>query len=75
MVKNVDLSDFHSDLPVTCLSGVRKYSAAVYDKCCDSFNALPIAALLDRRFLCVHGGISPELHNIADINKVRTLRA
>ncbi|EJD07740.1 Metallo-dependent phosphatase [Fomitiporia mediterranea MF3/22] len=48
----------------------RKYSMNIYMACIDSFTALPLAAVLDRRFLCVHGGISPELNSLADINRV-----
>ena len=52
-------------------AGTRKYSMAIYLACIESFNALPVAAVLDRRFFCVHGGISPELNSLADIDKVR----
>jgi diadenosine tetraphosphatase ApaH/serine/threonine PP2A family protein phosphatase len=31
---------------------------------------MPLAAIVDDRFFCVHGGISPELHTIKDIDKV-----
>ncbi|KAL5504839.1 hypothetical protein ACEPAH_7502 [Sanghuangporus vaninii] len=48
----------------------RKYSLAIYLACIETFSALPVAAVLDRRFFCVHGGISPELNSLADINKV-----
>ncbi|KAI5122876.1 hypothetical protein M0805_003328 [Coniferiporia weirii] len=48
----------------------RKYSIEVYNACIRSFCALPLAAVLDRRFLCVHGGISPQLNTLADINNV-----
>jgi len=50
--------------------GLFKYSERVYDACIQSFNALPIAALIDKRFFCVHGGISPELGTLRDLEKV-----
>ena len=51
-------------------TGQRKYSQQVYEASIASFNALPLAAVLDRRFFCVHGGISPELTTVDEINRV-----
>lgn len=36
----------------------------------DSFNALPIAALVGGKIFCTHGGLSPELHDLSQINMV-----
>ncbi|KAI0696638.1 Metallo-dependent phosphatase [Cytidiella melzeri] len=47
-----------------------KYSMAVYDACVKSFEALPVTALIDGKFFCVHGGISPELNYLTDIDKL-----
>ncbi|VDB96282.1 unnamed protein product [Peniophora sp. CBMAI 1063] len=49
---------------------LHKYSEKVYQACCESFNALPIAALLDSKFFCVHGGISPELNTLSDLDRL-----
>ncbi|KAI9451336.1 Metallo-dependent phosphatase [Russula earlei] len=49
---------------------LHKYSENVYEACIESFSALPIAALLDGKFFCVHGGISPELNTVSDIDRI-----
>lgn len=36
----------------------------------DSFCALPLAAIMNKQFLCIHGGLSPELHTLEDLKGV-----
>lgn len=48
-----------------------KYSDVIYNACMDSFCALPLAAVMNKQFLCIHGGLSPELHTLEDLKGVR----
>lgn len=35
------------------------------------FSYMPVSALVEDRILCMHGGISPQLNNIYDINNIK----
>lgn len=41
----------------------------MYEAFMDCFEALPLAAEVNEEYLCMHGGISPELKKVADINE------
>jgi serine/threonine-protein phosphatase PP1 catalytic subunit len=45
----------------------RRYSIKLWKVFSDVFNCLPAAALIDEKILCMHGGLSPELHSLFQI--------
>uniref|UniRef100_A0A7S3FTV2 Serine/threonine-protein phosphatase n=1 Tax=Strombidium rassoulzadegani TaxID=1082188 RepID=A0A7S3FTV2_9SPIT len=49
----------------------RRYSLGLWRDFCSMFNFLPISAIIDERILCMHGGLSPELQNLAQINAIQ----
>lgn len=53
---------------------LHKYSEEIYDLAVKSFCALPLAAIMNKQFLCIHGGISPELHTLDDLRNLNRFR-
>ena len=45
-------------------------SEEVYEKFIEAFEAMPIASDVNGDYLCMHGGISPELKNKSDIDTI-----
>jgi serine/threonine-protein phosphatase 2B catalytic subunit len=49
---------------------IYKYDISVYDTIMDTFDALPLCAILNKQFFLVHGGISPHIERITDIANI-----
>lgn len=50
---------------------LNKYDDEIYDLFMDTFDALPIGCLVNNKFLAIHGGISPDLKTLDDLNEIR----
>lgn len=49
---------------------LERFDLEVYDLFMETFDALPVAALIAKKYLAMHGGISPELQKLDQINEV-----
>ncbi|KAF8388222.1 hypothetical protein HHK36_026888 [Tetracentron sinense] len=45
----------------------RRFNVRLWKVFTDCFNCLPVAALIDEKILCMHGGLSPDLNNLDQI--------
>lgn len=48
----------------------KRYSIKLWKAFTDLFNMMPLAALIDSKIFCVHGGISPEIEDLGDILRI-----
>lgn len=49
--------------------GRHKYDQEIYEMMMDSFDNMPLACLVDGKFFCLHGGISPEMKFVLFLQK------
>eukprot|EP00850_Spirogloea_muscicola_P024631 SM001183S25455 [mRNA] locus=s1183:285:2164:- [translate_table: standard] len=48
----------------------RRFNIRLWKIFTDCFNCLPVAALVDEKILCMHGGLSPDLRSLDQIRKI-----
>ena len=53
---------------------LKKYDQELYTMFIDSFNNLPIACIINGKYLAVHGGLSPDVKSILEINKLNRFK-
>lgn len=53
-----------------CSTGRRRYGTKLWKTFTDCFNCLPIAAIIDEKIFCCHGGLSPDLQSMEQIRRI-----
>ncbi|KAA0044237.1 hypothetical protein IC582_009706 [Cucumis melo] len=48
----------------------RRFSVRLWKIFTDCFNCLPVAAVIDDKILCMHGGLSPEMHSLNQVGDI-----
>ncbi|KAF4670898.1 Serine/threonine-protein phosphatase PP1-gamma catalytic subunit [Perkinsus olseni] len=48
----------------------RRYNIKLWKTFTDCFNCLPVAAIVDEKIFCMHGGLSPELNSMDQIKRI-----
>lgn len=48
----------------------RRYDIKIWKAFTDCFNVLPVCAVVEDRILCMHGGLSPELHDLEQLHHI-----
>ena len=64
----------HESAPINRIYGFydeckRRYSIKLWKSFQDLFNALPLAAVIEQRIFCIHGGLSPDMESPDDLKK------
>lgn len=49
---------------------INKFDEEVYSAIMESFDAMPLAAIVNERYLAVHGGLSPDLKKLTQLAKL-----
>ncbi|XP_057550750.1 serine/threonine-protein phosphatase PP1 isozyme 9 isoform X2 [Amaranthus tricolor] len=66
----------HEDAKINRIYGFydeckRRFNVRMWKIFTDCFNCLPVAALINEKILCMHGGLSPDLNNLKQIDEIQ----
>ncbi|KAJ6384565.1 hypothetical protein OIU78_027800 [Salix suchowensis] len=66
----------HEDAKINRIYGFydeckRRFNVRLWKIFTDCFNCLPVAALIDEKIFCMHGGLSPELEHLGQIKEIQ----
>jgi diadenosine tetraphosphatase ApaH/serine/threonine PP2A family protein phosphatase len=64
------VSDVFPVLALCSCAGKRRFNIKLWKTFTDCFNCLPVAAIVDEKILCMHGGLSPELLNMEQVKRI-----
>ena len=53
-----------------CAPPRRRYSIKLWKSFQELFNSLPLAAVVDGKIFCIHGGLSPDINSPSDLKRV-----
>eukprot|EP00729_Bicosta_minor_P003626 gene3626-6190_t len=48
----------------------RRYNIKLWKTFTDNFNCLPVAAIIDEKIFCMHGGLSPDLQSMEQVRRI-----
>jgi len=48
----------------------RRFNIKLWKQFCDVFNCFPVAAVIDEKIFCCHGGLSPELNQLDSVRRI-----
>ena len=47
-----------------------RYNVKLWKTFTDCFNCLPVAAIIEEKIFCVHGGLSPDLNDMQQLRRI-----
>lgn len=49
----------------------RRYHSQLWEQLVETFNTLPLAAIIDEKIMCMSGGLSPDLTSMDQIRNIK----